>query len=86
MYNINKDSEGFYYDAVGYCIPTIYRACKTFTLHVLKVSYVQKHVYSLCVKHLMLTAYALYIYNQSSMLKYETIRNPEVLYIRARIL
>jgi len=54
---------------------------------VIKVSDVQNHIYSLCLKHIMLTTYALYIEIQSIMVKCaKYTRNPTVLYIDVLIL
>ena len=49
-------------------------------LHVFKLSDVQNHIYDLCLKHILLTPYALNIEIQSIMLKCARyIGNPKVL-------
>ena len=51
-------------------------------LHVFTLSDVQNHIYSFCLKHIMLTTYALYIEIQSIMLECaKYLGNPTVLYI-----
>ena len=86
MYNINKDSEGFYYDAVGYCIPTIYRACKNIYITRIKSILCTKAcIFPMCKASYVNSIRIIYI-QSIEYVKVWKIGNPKVLYIRARIL